>query len=77
MFLAVVMACSLFAEDDCTIFKDTRGFHMTTESCMERVHEMIEDPKEANQLFIREIDLLPDRQNRFLFKCDDETGIKV
>ena len=77
MFLAVVMACSLVAEDNCTIFKDTRGFHMTTESCMERVHEMIEDLKEANQLLMGKIELLPDRQNRFLFKCDDETGIKV
>lgn len=76
MFLAVVMACSLVAEDDCIIFKDTRGFHMTTESCMTRVYEMIEDLKENKQLLF-EIELLPDRQNRFLFKCDDETGIKV
>ena len=77
MFLAVVMVCSLVAEDDCTVFKDTRGFHMTTESCMTRVHEMVEDLKDANQLFIEEIDMLPDSQNRFFFKCDDETGIRV
>ena len=65
MFLAVVIACSLFAGDNCTIFKDTRGFHMTTESCMERFHEMIKDLKMANQLLMGEIDLLPDNQNCF------------
>ena len=36
MFLALVMACSLYVEDDCKVFKDTRGFHMTEESCVER-----------------------------------------
>ena len=37
MFLALVMACSLYVEDDCKVFKDTRGFHMTEESCVKRV----------------------------------------
>ena len=77
MFLAVVMACSLVAEDNCTIFKDTRGFHMTTESCMERVHEMVESLKDAHRHFEEEIYVLPDSENRFLYKCDDETGIRV
>ena len=45
MFLALVMACSLYVEDDCKVFKDTRGFHMTEESCVERVLEMAEGLK--------------------------------
>ena len=77
MFLALVMACSLYAEDDCKVFKDTLGFHMTRESCMERVHEMVESLKDAHRHFEEEIYVLPDSENRFLYKCDDETGTQV
>ena len=77
MFLALVMACSLYVEDDCKVFKDTLGFHMTEESCMERVHEMVESLKDAHRYFVNEIYVLPDSKNRFLYKCDDETGIRV
>ena len=77
MFLALVMACSIYAEDDCKVFRDTRGFHMTEESCMERVHEMVESLKDAHRHFEEKIYVLPDSENRFLYKCDDQTGIQV
>ena len=77
MFLALVMACSLYVEDDCKVFTDTRGFHMTEESCMERVHEMVESLKDAPRHFEEEIYVLPDSENRFFYKCDDETGTQV
>ena len=77
MFLALVMACSLYAEDDCKVFKDTRGLHMTEESCFERVLEILEDLKKIHQEYEEWIYVLPDSENRFLYKCDDETGIQV
>ena len=77
MFLALVMACSLYVEDDCKVFKDTRGFHRTEESCVERVLEMVEGLKKIHQEYEEEIYVLPDTENRFLYKCDDETGIRV
>ena len=77
MFLAVIMVCSLFAEDDCKFFEDTLGLHMTEESCMERVHEMVKSLKDVHRQFEEEIYVLPDSENRFFYKCDDETGIRV
>ena len=77
MFLALVMACSLYVEDDCKVFKDTRGFHMTEESCVARVLEMVEGLKKIHQEFEEEIYVLPDSENRFLYKCDDKTGFHV
>ena len=77
MFLAVIMVCSLFAEDDCKFFEDTLGLHMTEESCMERVHEMVKGLKEIHEEYVEWIYVLPDSENRFFYKCDDETGIQV
>ena len=46
-----------YVEDDCKVFKDTRGFHMTEESCMERVHEKDESLKDAHSHFEEEISM--------------------
>ena len=77
MFLTLVMACSLYVEDDCKVFKDTRAFHMTEESSVERVLEMVEGLKKIHQEYEEEIYVLPDSENHFLYKCDDKTGIGV
>lgn len=50
---------------------------MTEESCVERVLEMVEGLKKIHQEFEKEIYVLPDSENRFLYKCDDKTGIRV
>jgi hypothetical protein len=50
---------------------------MTEESCFERVLEILEDLKKIHQEYEEWIYVLPDSENRFLYKCDDETGIQV
>ena len=50
MFIAIVMACSLTREAECIKFTDTRGPHLTEESCRLRVNEMINDLTKANEM---------------------------
>ena len=37
MLLALLMVCSTAAQDDCKIYKDLRGLHLTEESCLVRI----------------------------------------
>ena len=43
MLLALLMVCSTAAQDDCKFYKDLRGLHLTKESCLVRIEEMITD----------------------------------
>ena len=64
MFLAILMVCSIASEGDCIKFVDNRGFHLTRETCINRVNEMIEDLTP----------LLPDEAQMFSYKCESEFG---
>ena len=77
MLLALLMVCSTAAQDDCKFYKDLRGLHLTKESCLVRIEEMITDLQEAHEHFIDETSILHSDNPKFYYKCDGEIGIEI
>ena len=77
MLLALLMVCSTAAQDDCKIYKDLRGLHLTEESCLVRIEQMMTDLQEAHERFIDETSILPSDNPKFYYKCDGKIGIEI
>ena len=65
MLLALLMVCSTAAQDDCKIYKDLRGLHLTEESCLVRIEQMMTDLQEAHERFIDETQYFPATTQNF------------